>query len=186
MTGSVAAVFDIKANLKGTFDTGAVPLMQGMSVELHWWHHWHLPAGLPGLSFPGSAPIISIESGNWIIVSILKVGPYISLEAEADVFLGITADLKVSSTFDLPQVSLVFPPDQGQSAAQVTPQNTRMSSYSIATHLYIDISGNSAIRVDVGTSQELEGRAEVHIIPRVSDNLCAAVASLLIKMHRLI
>jgi len=78
----------------------------------------------------------------------------------------------------------VFPPHQGRSVAQVTPQNTRTSSYSIATHLYIDINGNLAIRVDVGTSTELEGRAEAHIIPRVSDNLYALVAFLLIKMHR--
>jgi hypothetical protein len=35
MTGKVAAVFDIKANVKGTFDTGLIPLLQGMSVDLH-------------------------------------------------------------------------------------------------------------------------------------------------------
>jgi len=35
MTGSVAAVFDIKSNVEGTFDTGDVPLLQGMSMEFH-------------------------------------------------------------------------------------------------------------------------------------------------------
>ncbi|KIM33069.1 hypothetical protein M408DRAFT_326729 [Serendipita vermifera MAFF 305830] len=91
-----------------------------------------LKTGLPGLSFPG----------------ILTVGPSISLNAQGKATLGITADIKVSSTFDLPQVNLVFPPSQGQSAAQVIP-------------------GSTPIKVDVGTSVELKGRAEVHIIPRL-------------------
>jgi hypothetical protein len=35
MTGRVAAVFDIKANVEGTFDSGAIPLLEGMSAALH-------------------------------------------------------------------------------------------------------------------------------------------------------
>jgi hypothetical protein len=35
ITGRVTAVFDIKANLEGTFDSGAIPLLEGMCVELH-------------------------------------------------------------------------------------------------------------------------------------------------------
>jgi hypothetical protein len=107
-----------------------------------------------------------------------------SLNAQAKGFLGTTADLEVSSTFDLPQVSLVFPPQEGRSSAQVTPQKTRKSSYSSVMSLYIDVNCNPAISVDVGTSAKMKGHAEVHIIPRVSDNLCEIAGSLSIKMHR--
>ncbi|CCA68979.1 hypothetical protein PIIN_02839 [Serendipita indica DSM 11827] len=117
LRGKLGATFDVKANAKGTFDTGAVPLLQ---------------TGLPGLSFPG----------------ILTVGPSISLNAQAKAYLGITADINIASSMDIPQINLVFPPSQGQNAAQVVP-------------------GETPINVKVGASAELQGRAEVHLVPRL-------------------
>jgi hypothetical protein len=95
--------------------------------------------------------------------------------------LGTVADLKVSSNFDLPQVSLVYPPNQGQSAARVTPKKTRMSPYSIVIYLYIDFNCNSAINVDVGASEKMTGHANIRIIPHASNNLCTVAVSLLIR-----
>jgi hypothetical protein len=61
------------------------------------------------------------------ISSILSVGPTISLNAQGKVILGVTTDVKVSSTFDLPQINLVFPPHHGQSVAQAVPGSMRQS-----------------------------------------------------------
>jgi len=59
------------------------------------------------------------------IFSILSVGPSITLNTEGKVILGVTTDIKVTSTFDLPQIDLVFPPHQGQSVAQAVPGSMR-------------------------------------------------------------
>ncbi|KAG8835103.1 hypothetical protein FRC17_005224 [Serendipita sp. 399] len=118
--GNIAASFSVKAGVKGTFDTGLIPLVE---------------AGLPGLSFPG-------------FQSILNVGPKISLNAQGKASLGVTANVTISSSLDLPQVNLVFPPSQGQSIAQAAP-------------------GSTPVQVDVGGSAELKGRAELHLVPRL-------------------
>ncbi|KAG8757455.1 hypothetical protein FRC14_002019, partial [Serendipita sp. 396] len=89
-------------------------------------------AGLPGLSFPG----------------ILSIGPKLSLNAQGKASLGVIANVTISSSLDLPEVNLIFPPSQGQSVAQVVP-------------------GSTPVQVDVGGSVELKGRAELHIVPRL-------------------
>lgn len=70
--------------------------------------------------------VLALEP-NLISCRILTVGPIISLNALAKASLGITADFNLTTTFDLPQVDLVFPPSAGQSAATVIPRETRPS-----------------------------------------------------------
>jgi hypothetical protein len=82
---------------------------------------------MPGLSIPGyeaSQPVFLITELTETS-SILSMGPSFSLNAQGKISLGVIADIEVSSTFDLPQLNLVFPPSQGQSAAQVIPGSTR-------------------------------------------------------------
>jgi len=79
---------------------------------------------------------------------IVSVGPSFSINANAQAELGVVADVSVTAAISLPAVQFTFPASEGESFADVNPKDV-------------------PIRVDVGASATLTGRASAHLIPRI-------------------
>jgi len=79
---------------------------------------------------------------------ILSVGPSFSINANANANLGIVADITIGASLALPQFQFTFPASEGKSSATVN-------------------SKDLPVKLNVGSSTTLTGRAEAHLIPRL-------------------
>ncbi|KZT37853.1 hypothetical protein SISSUDRAFT_817483 [Sistotremastrum suecicum HHB10207 ss-3] len=95
-----------------------------------------IQTGLPGLSIPG----------------IVTIGPIFSINAELSANFDLEAQMVINTEFDLPNINLVFPPDQGKNSGTESTAS----------------GGKQPLKVSLGSgSGTLNGNIDAHLIPRV-------------------
>ena len=120
--GNVSATWNIDVGVKGTFDTGLIPISE--------------PVGIPELSIPGYVnqlyEFLSALKNIAQYLRFITIGPELSVSAELGATIDVEAQVSVNTAFQLPNINITIPPDKGKSSGQSTLTPASQRAYCFA------------------------------------------------------
>ncbi|PVF92576.1 hypothetical protein CPB86DRAFT_841263 [Serendipita vermifera] len=111
---------------------------------------FNVQANAQGSFSTGLLPLYTSGLAGMSIPGILDIGPTFSINGQGNGKLGVAANAVVKANYNFPGLSMVYPPEEGNSNAQASQGD-----------------GQNPLVLSIGGSASLTGTVQAHIIPRV-------------------